>query len=265
YAPLQGAAAHVGRAAGGQSERLARGADVIGADHVGEQPRARGHALRDRGLVQAEGPWTCRRGLAGIRGDQLEIGLPAERQQAVVGAESLVPAAGVRLDAQPCGEGGRTIGQGGGAQHEVVELQYRHAASQAGQVQCGPIMLREQKQALAALVREAAASALGDPSAELPEIELDRPKQAEHGDLASNIALQLARVARRKPRDLAEAIRDALLAADGGRLLESAEVAGPGFINLRLTPQARRAVVSRVLAEGPAFGRVASDAGGARK
>ena len=126
-------------------------------------------------------------------------------------------------------------------------------------------MLREQKQALAALVREAAAGALGDPSAELPEIELDRPKQAEHGDLASNIALQLARVARRKPRDLAEAIRDALLAADGGRLLESAEVAGPGFINLRLTPQARRAVVSRVLAEGPAFGRGAPDAGGARK
>jgi arginyl-tRNA synthetase len=124
-------------------------------------------------------------------------------------------------------------------------------------------MLREQKQALAALVRDAAASVLGDPGAELPEIELDRPKQPEHGDLASNIALQLARVARRKPRELAEAIRDALIAADGGRLLDAAEVAGPGFINLRLTPGARRAVVARVLCEGARFGRV--DAGGAAR
>ncbi len=114
-----------------------------------------------------------------------------------------------------------------------------------------------------ALVRDAAAGVLGDPGAELPPVELDRPRQPEHGDLASNIALQLARTARRKPRELAEAIRDALLAADGGRLLEAAEVAGPGFINLRLTPQARRAVVGRVLADGAAFGRVAPDAAGA--
>src|SRR5690606_38927024 len=77
------------------------------------------------------------------------------------------------------------------------------------------------------------------------------------------IALQLARAARRKPRELAEAIRDALLAADGGRLLDAAEVAGPGFINLRLTAQARRAVVGRVLADGAGFGRVAPDANGA--
>ncbi|MFA7505136.1 MAG: arginine--tRNA ligase [Burkholderiaceae bacterium] len=125
-------------------------------------------------------------------------------------------------------------------------------------------MLREQKQALAALVRDAAAHVLDDPSAELPAIELDRPKQPEHGDLASNIALQLARPARRNPRELAQAIRDALLAADGGHLLDAAEVAGPGFINLRLTAQARRKVVGRVLADGAAFGRAstAADGGG---
>ncbi|MCO5120757.1 MAG: arginine--tRNA ligase [Burkholderiaceae bacterium] len=126
-------------------------------------------------------------------------------------------------------------------------------------------MLREQKQALAALVRDAAASVLGVSGTTLPEIELDRPKQPEHGDIASNIALQLARQARRNPRELAQAIRDALLAADGGRLLDAAEVAGPGFINLRLTAGARRAVIERVLADGAAFGRGESDAADAAR
>src|SRR5690606_38163668 len=250
---------------GRQAERLARGGDVVGAHDIGKQPGASGDPFGDRGVVEPEGPWPVGRGLAGIRRDQFEVGLPSERQQAIVRAVAFVAAAGIRFDAEARGEGGCPVGEGGGAQHEVVELQDRHAASLAGQVQCGPIMLREQKQALAVPVRDAAASALGDPGAELPEIELDRPKQAEHGDLASNIALQLARMARRKPRDLAEAIRAALLAADGGQLLESAEVAGPGFINLRLTPQARRARVSRVLAEGPGFGRVAPAPGADRK
>jgi arginyl-tRNA synthetase len=93
---------------------------------------------------------------------------------------------------------------------------------------------------------------------------LERPKIAEHGDLACNIAMQLARPLKRNPRELAEAIVAQLLRDPGAmQLIASAEVAGPGFINLRLQPAARQIVVRRVLAQGDAFGR--SDRGGGEK
>jgi len=80
---------------------------------------------------------------------------------------------------------------------------------------------------------------------------LERPKQAEHGDYACNVAMQLARSLKRKPRELAEALVAALPASDW---LHSAEIAGPGFINLRLQAAARQSVVRSVLQQAQRYG-----------
>jgi len=82
-------------------------------------------------------------------------------------------------------------------------------------------------------------------------LELDRPKQASHGDLASNVALLLAKEARCQPRELAERIVAALPASS---YIARCEVAGPGFINFFLQPEAFQEVIRRVHAEGERFG-----------
>lgn len=86
---------------------------------------------------------------------------------------------------------------------------------------------------------------------------LDRPKQAGHGDYASNIALQLARQLKQPPRAIAQALVDAMPPADD---VASIEVAGAGFINFRLHPQAKVRVVRTALSSGARFG--CSDGGG---
>jgi len=84
---------------------------------------------------------------------------------------------------------------------------------------------------------------------------LESPRQAGHGDFAITVAMQLARALKRNPRELAEALTEALRAQPAvPRWVESLEVAGPGFINLRLKPAARQAVVREVLAAGDRFG-----------
>ena len=87
---------------------------------------------------------------------------------------------------------------------------------------------------------------------------LDRPKQAAHGDYASNIALSLAKRAKRNPRELAQALVAALPASS---IIDRAEIAGAGFINIFVTHAARQAIVARVLAERDAFGRSRTHAG----
>ena len=81
---------------------------------------------------------------------------------------------------------------------------------------------------------------------------LERPKQANHGDFATNLALQLAKPLRRNPRELA-ALLLAELPASG--LVAKAEVAGAGFINFTLAADAKTAVVREVLARGADYGR----------
>jgi arginyl-tRNA synthetase len=83
-------------------------------------------------------------------------------------------------------------------------------------------------------------------------IVLERPKQAGHGDYASNLALQLAKPLKRNPREIAQALVQALPPSS---LLAKAEVAGAGFINFFLAPAARQRVVSDILTQGEAFGR----------
>jgi len=116
-------------------------------------------------------------------------------------------------------------------------------------------MLPEQQQQLISLLQAAVARVLPDAQA---AVLLERPKIAAHGDVATNIAMQLAKPARRNPRELAQSIVDALMAETAARaLVESAEIAGPGFINFRITTAARQAVVQAVAAQGDAYGRAA--------
>ena len=84
-------------------------------------------------------------------------------------------------------------------------------------------------------------------------VALERPKVAEHGDFSCNLALQLAKPLKRNPREVAQALVSALPASP---VMERAEIAGAGFINLFLRPDAKREVVRRVLGQGDEYGRV---------
>ncbi len=111
-------------------------------------------------------------------------------------------------------------------------------------------MSADSKTQLADLLRAALLSVAPD-QAETP-INLDRPKQAGHGDFASNLALQLAKPLKRNPRELANLL---LAELPPSKLVAKAEVAGAGFINFTLVSDAKTAVVRQVLESGEAFGR----------
>ena len=83
----------------------------------------------------------------------------------------------------------------------------------------------------------------------------EAPKQAAHGDLAVTAAMQLAKPLKKNPRELATALVAALQAQPAVQQWVSAiEIAGPGFINLRLKPEAKQAVVAEVFEQGERFG-----------
>ncbi|WP_374025010.1 arginine--tRNA ligase [Mycobacterium sp. HNNTM2301] len=117
---------------------------------------------------------------------------------------------------------------------------------------------------LAELLRTTASAVLverGLDAAALPAaVTVERPRNPEHGDYASNLALQLGKKVGANPRELAGWLAEALAQADG---VASAEVAGPGFINLRLEASAQAVIVNNVLDAGDEFGH--SDALGGHK
>jgi arginyl-tRNA synthetase len=91
-----------------------------------------------------------------------------------------------------------------------------------------------------------------------PGFVIERARSREHGDFACNAAMLLAKAARAKPRELAEKLVAALPA---NTLVGKVEIAGPGFINFHLAPDAYHAEVRRIMAEGAAYGRSASGKG----
>ncbi|HEY5809101.1 MAG TPA: arginine--tRNA ligase, partial [Povalibacter sp.] len=84
-----------------------------------------------------------------------------------------------------------------------------------------------------------------------PVVELERTRDAAHGDFATNLALQLAKPARKNPRQLAQVIVDALPSSD---LIAKIEIAGPGFINFHLSAAAYQRELSRIFDFGPVYG-----------
>jgi arginyl-tRNA synthetase len=102
-----------------------------------------------------------------------------------------------------------------------------------------------------------AAARLGAPGA---QVSLERPRDPTHGDLATNLALALAKTLRAKPRDVAERLIAALELPPG--VVRKAEIAGPGFINFFLAGAQLHAVLTAVLAAGPAYGRSEVGKGG---
>ena len=109
--------------------------------------------------------------------------------------------------------------------------------------------------ALAELVRSLAHDVLTsrgiDPAALPATVTVRRPRDLEHGDYTTNVALQAGKQAGMAPRELAGALAQALARRRGVRC---AEVAGPGFLNLRLTADAQGEIVAQVLAAGERFG-----------
>ena len=90
---------------------------------------------------------------------------------------------------------------------------------------------------------------------------VEPPRDPSHGDMATNAAMVLAKDAKAKPRDLAEAIASRLRADE---LIAAVDVAGPGFINLTLKPEAWAEALRTVLREGEVYGRIAPLAGAAK-
>jgi len=91
-----------------------------------------------------------------------------------------------------------------------------------------------------------------------PDFVVERPKDRAHGDFSTNAAMLLARPARSNPRALAQALVEAL---PRGGDIASVEIAGPGFLNFRLAPQAWQRQLRAVHAEGEGYGRNDSGAG----
>lgn len=85
-----------------------------------------------------------------------------------------------------------------------------------------------------------------------PQVQLERPKDPDHGDWATNVALTLARALKRPPRDIAQEIAEKVSLADAGA--ETVEVAGPGFLNFRLSSGAIAGGLGRILTEDTRFG-----------
>ena len=112
------------------------------------------------------------------------------------------------------------------------------------------------KQELRQALQVALAQLAQEAGAAVPVATFESPKQASHGDLAITSAMQLARPLKKNPRELAARLVDLLQGqAAVQRWVQALEIAGPGFINLRLAPAAKQAVVAEVLAARDAFGR----------
>lgn len=115
---------------------------------------------------------------------------------------------------------------------------------------------------LAELLKNTAAAVLAerdlDPAALPASVTVERPRNPEHGDYATNLALQVGKKVGVNPRELAGWLAEALADVDG---IASAEVAGPGFVNLRLDASAQGVIIGNVIDAGAGYGDSAELAG----
>jgi arginyl-tRNA synthetase len=114
------------------------------------------------------------------------------------------------------------------------------------------ISMEQARRALLAALRKVLAELAPDTPVEAA---FELPRQAAHGDLAITCAMQLARPLKKNPRELAQALVAAMQRQpEVGHWVQAFEIAGPGFVNLRLSAAAKQAVVAEVLAAGPCYG-----------
>ena len=104
---------------------------------------------------------------------------------------------------------------------------------------------------MAALTSLSEAGAITLPDGVPSRVVVERPKVKEHGDYATNIALQLGKKAGMNPREFAQLLADQLATAEG---VASAEIAGPGFLNIRVAAGAQGALAPQIVAAGSAYG-----------
>jgi arginyl-tRNA synthetase len=122
-------------------------------------------------------------------------------------------------------------------------------------------MLASQKQQILDLFQAALAPVIAGTELQ-PKLALERPRDPSHGDVACNIAMQIAKPLKKNPREVAQTLVDAVLANPARvGLIDSIDIAGPGFINLRLAVAAKQAVVKAVLQEGNDYGKSQVGAG----
>jgi arginyl-tRNA synthetase len=114
---------------------------------------------------------------------------------------------------------------------------------------------RQMKKQIQQLVSQALQQLVADgivPADAIPTPTIERTRDSKHGDFATNLAMMLAKPARRKPRELAEKL---LAGLPHSALIARAEIAGPGFINFHLAPAAYHQLVPQILDRGPDYGR----------
>ena len=121
-------------------------------------------------------------------------------------------------------------------------------------------LFSEYRNRVVGVVKELASNGDLPQNLDTTRISVEPPREASHGDLATNAAMVLAKQAGMKPRDLAEML---VINLRGQSEISAAEIAGPGFINMRLDPAAWYAVLAEILRRGQTFG--ASDMGAGRK
>ncbi|MBN4073463.1 arginine--tRNA ligase [Mariprofundus ferrooxydans] len=110
------------------------------------------------------------------------------------------------------------------------------------------------KQALEQALQQALETLLSEhPEAVIPNVVLNRPKQKDHGDYAANIAMPLARILKRSPQQIATSILQTVAWPDA---VESAEIAGPGFINIRLKQASEANILKTIITKAEHYGRV---------
>ncbi|MGJ8730555.1 arginine--tRNA ligase [Listeria aquatica] len=114
-------------------------------------------------------------------------------------------------------------------------------------------LIKETQENLVGQIKQAVLKATGISEADMPEILLEVPKEKSHGDYSTNIAMQLARVAKKAPRAIAESIIQEFDTKSSQ--IEKIEIAGPGFINFFLDNRYLTKVIPAVLAEDESYGQ----------
>ena len=123
-------------------------------------------------------------------------------------------------------------------------------------------MPAQHKAQIASLFSQALTPLLAGTDVPVPVITLERPRDPTHGDIACNIAMQLAKPLKKNPRELAQAFVDAVLANPARvGLIDAIELAGPGFINLRVARAIKQSIIKRVLQDAACYGKTNDGAG----